>query len=169
MVFKWKKSSKLPKFRLYTSKVFHTYILTSKIVQLRWLDTVFIRCQPTVLKVMNNKENRAWKAKLVMDLSAHCFSWNKQRALTTFVPLTLTRSTSHFHYSCHDHTWLICCLSLYSQVVALIHTLFNSDQLDFTTALIIAPLNTVLNWQVEFDKWLGVDDRIEVSKKSTCE
>ncbi|XP_048589245.1 transcriptional regulator ATRX isoform X2 [Nematostella vectensis] len=48
------------------------------------------------------------------------------------------------------------------QVVTLVHTLFNNKELEFTTALVVAPLNTLLNWQVEFEKWLSVDDRMEV-------
>ncbi|EDO44496.1 predicted protein [Nematostella vectensis] len=41
------------------------------------------------------------------------------------------------------------------QVVTLVHTLFNNKELEFTTALVVAPLNTLLNWQVEFEKWLS--------------
>ena len=32
--------------------------------------------------------------------------------------------------------------------------------------LVVAPLNTLLNWQVEFEKWLAVDDRLEVLEAS---
>lgn len=35
--------------------------------------------------------------------------------------------------------------------------------------LVVAPLNTVLNWQVEFEKWLAVDDRLEVITSSLVE
>ena len=29
--------------------------------------------------------------------------------------------------------------------------------------MVICPLNTVLNWETEFEKWLSVDDRLDVS------
>lgn len=48
------------------------------------------------------------------------------------------------------------------QVVALVHTLMTHSDIKLQRVLVVAPLNTVLNWQVEFEKWLAVDDRLEV-------
>lgn len=48
------------------------------------------------------------------------------------------------------------------QVVALVHTLMTHKDINLRCVLVVAPLNTVLNWQVEFEKWLAVDDRLEV-------
>ncbi|XP_022801079.1 transcriptional regulator ATRX-like isoform X2 [Stylophora pistillata] len=48
------------------------------------------------------------------------------------------------------------------QVVALVHTLMTHPDIKLQSVLVVAPLNTVLNWQVEFEKWLAVDDRLEV-------
>lgn len=50
----------------------------------------------------------------------------------------------------------------FSKVVALVHTLMTHEDIKMQRVLVVAPLNTVLNWQVEFDKWLSVDDRLEV-------
>ncbi|XP_073412302.1 transcriptional regulator ATRX [Dendrobates tinctorius] len=45
------------------------------------------------------------------------------------------------------------------QVVSFLHTVLLSDQLEFSTALVVCPLNTVLNWTNEFEKWQdGLDD-----------
>lgn len=44
------------------------------------------------------------------------------------------------------------CLSHW-QVVTFFHTVLLSDQLTFRTALVVCPLNTVLNWVYEFRKW----------------
>ena len=49
------------------------------------------------------------------------------------------------------------------QVVALVHTLMTHKDINMRCVLVVAPLNTVLNWQVEFEKWLAVDDRLEVT------
>lgn len=46
--------------------------------------------------------------------------------------------------------------------MALVHTLMTNEDIKMQRVLVVAPLNTVLNWQVEFDKWLSVDDRLEV-------
>ncbi|XP_051903435.1 transcriptional regulator ATRX-like isoform X3 [Hippocampus zosterae] len=46
------------------------------------------------------------------------------------------------------------------QVVAFLHTVLRSKNLHFKTALVVCPLNTVLNWVSEFNKWqkqLGKD------------
>ncbi|XP_015752926.1 PREDICTED: transcriptional regulator ATRX-like [Acropora digitifera] len=48
------------------------------------------------------------------------------------------------------------------QVIALVHTLMTNKEINLQRVLVVCPLNTVLNWQVEFDKWLSVDDRLEV-------
>lgn len=47
--------------------------------------------------------------------------------------------------------------------MALVHTLMTHEDIKVQRVLVVAPLNTVLNWQVEFDKWLSVDDRLEVN------
>ena len=60
-------------------------------------------------------------------------------------------------------TWLIFLFIFFlSQVVALVHTLMTNKEINLQRVLVVCPLNTVLNWQVEFDKWLSVDDRLEV-------
>ncbi|XP_068719985.1 transcriptional regulator ATRX homolog [Montipora capricornis] len=48
------------------------------------------------------------------------------------------------------------------QVVGLVHTLMTHKEINMQRVMVVSPLNTVLNWQVEFDKWLSVDDRLEV-------
>nr|XP_061801155.1 transcriptional regulator ATRX-like [Nerophis lumbriciformis] len=55
------------------------------------------------------------------------------------------------------------------QVVAFLHTVLQSERLSFKTALVVCPLNTVLNWISEFNKWqqnLG-KDRVKVTELAT--
>ncbi|XP_073497116.1 transcriptional regulator ATRX [Phyllobates terribilis] len=56
------------------------------------------------------------------------------------------------------------------QVVSFLHTVLLSDQLEFSTALVVCPLNTVLNWTNEFEKWqdgLDDDEALEVCELAT--
>ncbi|XP_072302525.1 transcriptional regulator ATRX-like [Eucyclogobius newberryi] len=55
------------------------------------------------------------------------------------------------------------------QVVTFLHTVLQSKNLNFKTALVVCPLNTVLNWVSEFKKWqrtLG-EDKVKVSQIAT--
>lgn len=56
------------------------------------------------------------------------------------------------------------------QVVTFLHTLLLCEKLDFSTALVVCPLNTVLNWLNEFEKWqegLKDDESLEVIELAT--
>ncbi|KAM6923727.1 transcriptional regulator ATRX [Xenentodon cancila] len=56
------------------------------------------------------------------------------------------------------------------QVVTFLHTLLLCEKLDFSTALVVCPLNTVLNWLNEFEKWqegLKDDESLEVTELAT--
>ncbi|XP_043913189.1 transcriptional regulator ATRX [Protopterus annectens] len=56
------------------------------------------------------------------------------------------------------------------QVVAFLHSVLHGDKLEFRTALVVCPLNTVLNWLNEFEKWqegLEDDEKLEVIELAT--
>ncbi|KAM9356604.1 transcriptional regulator ATRX [Symphorus nematophorus] len=56
------------------------------------------------------------------------------------------------------------------QVVTFLHTLLLCEKLNFTTALVVCPLNTVLNWLNEFEKWqhgMKDDECLEVTELAT--
>uniref|UniRef100_A0A8B9LG50 DNA helicase n=1 Tax=Astyanax mexicanus TaxID=7994 RepID=A0A8B9LG50_ASTMX len=56
------------------------------------------------------------------------------------------------------------------QVVTFLHTLLLCEKLNFATALVVCPLNTVLNWLNEFEKWqegLKDEESLEVTELAT--
>uniref|UniRef100_A0A8C2FGM7 DNA helicase n=1 Tax=Cyprinus carpio TaxID=7962 RepID=A0A8C2FGM7_CYPCA len=56
------------------------------------------------------------------------------------------------------------------QVVTFLHTLLLCEKLNFSTALVVCPLNTVLNWLNEFEKWqegLKDEESLEVTELAT--
>ncbi|KAK6480455.1 mRNAional regulator ATRX-like [Huso huso] len=56
------------------------------------------------------------------------------------------------------------------QVVTLLHTLLLCEKMEFKTALVVCPLNTVLNWLNEFEKWqegMTDEESLEVNELAT--
>lgn len=56
------------------------------------------------------------------------------------------------------------------QVVAFLHTVLLCEHLEFSTALVVCPLNTALNWLNEFEKWqegLADDESLQVNELAT--
>ncbi|XP_069468686.1 transcriptional regulator ATRX [Ambystoma mexicanum] len=56
------------------------------------------------------------------------------------------------------------------QVVAFLHTVLLCENMDFSTALVVCPLNTALNWLNEFEKWqegLEDDESLQVNELAT--
>ncbi|KAM6970657.1 transcriptional regulator ATRX-like [Aplochiton taeniatus] len=55
------------------------------------------------------------------------------------------------------------------QVVAFLHTMLQSKNLKFLTALVVCPLNAILNWVNEFEKWQDNfgNDKVKVRELAT--
>lgn len=55
------------------------------------------------------------------------------------------------------------------QVIALTHTLImNSEKTGVERALIVCPLNTVLNWKSEYEKWMPNENDIDIYELVSC-
>lgn len=56
------------------------------------------------------------------------------------------------------------------QVIVFLHTVLTCELVELKTALVVCPLNTVLNWRAEFDKWQRdiTKKKMEVSVFSKC-
>ena len=53
------------------------------------------------------------------------------------------------------------------QVITFVHTLMrraNRKKTKIRTCMVVCPLNTVLNWQSEFEKWLDPEEELDVSE-----
>ncbi|XP_065058762.1 transcriptional regulator ATRX homolog [Rhopilema esculentum] len=48
------------------------------------------------------------------------------------------------------------------QIITLLHTVANHPEMKLNKFLVVAPLNTVYNWETEFEKWLELDERMDV-------
>ncbi|XP_068456969.1 transcriptional regulator ATRX-like [Clinocottus analis] len=55
------------------------------------------------------------------------------------------------------------------QVVTFLHTVLLSENLKFRTALVVCPLNTILNWEAEFKQWQSnmQQDQVKVTELAT--
>lgn len=47
------------------------------------------------------------------------------------------------------------------QMVTFVHTAVHNQNIQMKRILVVCPLNTVLNWEVEFDKWIPDGEKIE--------
>jgi transcriptional regulator ATRX len=55
------------------------------------------------------------------------------------------------------------------QVITFVHTmLVNVDRTKLKTCLVLCPLNTILNWQAEFENWLEDVHPLDVSFLEHC-
>uniref|UniRef100_H2YE12 Helicase ATP-binding domain-containing protein n=1 Tax=Ciona savignyi TaxID=51511 RepID=H2YE12_CIOSA len=56
------------------------------------------------------------------------------------------------------------CISFFNMMITItsIHTILRTEELSIKTVLVVAPLNTLLNWMAEFERWAPDDEPIMV-------